>query len=193
MKRKSNAVAALITSLFVFARLQTAQAQTIFPEQRVPPEDFVVMSWGSTPGDPQQLEWMKQAGINIAGFVHVRDLPAFEKAGLRVFVSDPRINGYDFDHPLNEEDVRRNIESLAKEIGNSSAVIGFMLRDEPHARSMPSLGMVARLIRERMPDKWPYVNLFPARVSAEAMGTTVLCPSFPPNRKMQTSALYSCA
>ncbi|HEV8130989.1 MAG TPA: hypothetical protein VGQ81_07040 [Acidobacteriota bacterium] len=163
-------ILALLGALLL-AWLQGLRAQNIFPEHRVPPEDFVVMSWGPTPADPLQLQWMKEAGINIAGFAHVKDLPMFEKAGLRVFVSDPRANGYDFNNAFNEAEARRNIESLAKEVGKSPAVIGFMLRDEPHARAMPNLGMVARLIRETMPGKWPYVNLFPMRVSPEAMGT----------------------
>ncbi|HEY2934555.1 MAG TPA: hypothetical protein VGK99_22685 [Acidobacteriota bacterium] len=145
-------------------------SQRVFREIRVPPADFAVMSWGSTTADPQQLQWLKDAGINIAGFGRIRDLPAFEKAGVQVFISDPRVNGYDFEKPLDEALVRRNIEAVAKEVGDSPAVIGFMLRDEPHARAMPSLGVVARIIREVMPGKWPYVNLFPARVSADRMG-----------------------
>ena len=156
----------------VFVFLQSMQAQSVFHEQRVPPSDFVVMSWGPTPADPKQLQWMKEAGINIAGFARVRDLHVFERAGMQVFISDPRANGYDFEKPLDENLVRRNIESLAKEVGANPAVIGFMLRDEPHARAMPNLGLVARLIREYMPGKWPYVNLFPVRVSPDRMGTS---------------------
>ena len=147
------------------------QAQQIFKAQRVSPRDFAVMSWGSTPADPEQLEWLKEAGVNIAGFGKVADLPAFEKAGLQIFVSDARANGYDFEKPLDEAVVRRNIQSLARDVGSSPAAIGFMLRDEPHARAMPSLGLVARVIQEYMPGKWPYVNLFPVRVSVERMGT----------------------
>jgi hypothetical protein len=128
------------------------------------------MGWGSASPDPQQLQWMKDAGLNIAGFGRVADLPAYEKAGIQVFISDPRANGYDFEKPIDEAEARRNIESLARDAGRSPAVIGFMLRDEPHARAMPSLALVARLIQEYMPGKWPYVNLFPVRVSAERMG-----------------------
>lgn len=146
------------------------QAQEIFREQRVKPSDFAIMSWGPTPAEPQQLQWMKDAGINIAGFAEVGDLQVFEKAGLSVFVDDPRTTEYDFENPLDEAQVRRNIESLAAEVGENPAVIGFLLRDEPHARAMPSLGLVARVIREIMPGKWPYVNLFPIRVSSERMG-----------------------
>lgn len=149
-----------------------APGQRIFQEKRVPPEDFAVMSWGPTPADPQQIQGMKEAGINIAGSVRVEDLPLFERAGIKVFVTDRRVNGYDFEAPLDEAEVRRNLQSLAREVQNSPAVLGFMLRDEPSARAMPSLGTVARLLRETLPGKWPYINLFPVRVSPERMGVS---------------------
>ncbi len=146
-------------------------AQQIHKEQRVPPTDFAIMGWGPASPDAQQLQWMKDAGLNIAGFGRAGDLLAYEKAGIQVFVSDRRVNGYDFEKALDEAEVRRNIESLAREVGQSPAVIGFMLRDEPHARAMPSLALVARIIQEYMPGKWPYVNLFPVRVTPDRMGT----------------------
>jgi hypothetical protein len=37
---------------------------------------------------------------------------------------------------------------------------------------MPGLGKLAGLLREAMPDKWPYVNLFPYRVPAGTLGTS---------------------
>ncbi len=172
MKRSSSVfVLTLVLAAMAVVGFDQVSAQKIYPEQRVAPTDFAIMSWGPASADPQQLQWMKDAGINIAGFAQVKDLPAFEKAGLKVFVSDRRVNGYDFEKPLDEAQVRKNIESLAKDVGDSPAVIGFVLRDEPHAKAMPSLGLVARIIREVMPGKWPYVNLFPVRVSSERMGT----------------------
>ncbi len=163
---KRIAVIGLLLSSFVLC----AQAQQIYEERRVPPTDFAVMAWGPASTDPKQLQWMKDVGLNIAGFGRVEDLPAFEKAGLHVFVTDDRVNGYDFEKPLDETEVRGKLQSLAKAAGKSPAALGFMLRDEPHARAMPSLSLVAQLIQEYMPGKWPYVNLFPVRVSAERMG-----------------------
>src|ERR1039458_726364 len=51
------------------------------------------------------------------------------------------------------------------------APIGFFLRDEPHAALMPGLARVAKIARDAMPGMWPYVNLFPYRVSPERLGT----------------------
>ncbi len=166
-----RAVRFLLFVTFVLVLSVVALGQRIYPEQRVDPETFTVMSWGPVIAEPQQLQWMKEAGINIVGFAGVDDLPAIAEAGLKAFLSDRRVNGYDFDQPLDEAEVRRNIASLKEEIGDNPAVIGFMLRDEPHARAMPSLGLVARVLREYFPGKWPYVNLFPVRVTPERMGT----------------------
>ena len=39
---------------------------------------------------------------------------------------------------------------------------------------MPGMGKVAALLRAAMPDKWPYVNLFPYRVTAGRLGTATM-------------------
>jgi hypothetical protein len=166
-KRRALVICVMIV---ISLAVSVTYPQQIFKEKRVAPTEFAIMGWGSASPDPQQLQWMKEAGLNIAGFGRIADLPAYEKAGIQVFISDPRINGYDFEKPLDEATVRRNVEAVAREVGKSPAVIGFMLRDEPHARAMPSLALVARLIQEYLPGKWPYVNLFPVRVSADRMG-----------------------
>ncbi|MEW5979590.1 MAG: hypothetical protein AB1898_27650, partial [Acidobacteriota bacterium] len=41
--------------------------------------EFAVMAWGSASPDAQQLQWMKEAGLNIAGFGRVKDVPAYER------------------------------------------------------------------------------------------------------------------
>jgi hypothetical protein len=68
--------------------------------------------------------------------------------------------------------MRRDIAALNKQISDNSAALGFFLRDEPSASLMPGLGRVPTLLREEMPDKWPYVNLFPYRVSPGTLGTS---------------------
>src|SRR5579859_1369704 len=136
------------------------------------PKDFAVMAWGDSPSDPAQLRGMREAGLNISGFCRVADLERVHAAGLTCFVSDKRIGGHE---PLQlppEDQLRRNIGELKKEIGDNPAALGFYLEDEPDAPSMPGLGKLASLMREAMPDKWPYVNLFPYRVPPSRLGTS---------------------
>jgi hypothetical protein len=130
------------------------------------------MAWGDSPSDPDQLRGMKEAGLNISGFCRAEDLDRVNEAGLTCFVNDPRLSGYAPDHLPPVATMRSDIAALKKQIGNNPAALGFFLRDEPPASLMPGLGEVANPLREEMPDKWPYVNLFPYRVSPAVLGTS---------------------
>ena len=147
------------------------QAQTVFRPTPVAARDFPVMAWGGSPSDPEVLKGMKETGLNISGFCRVGDLERVAAAGLTCFVTDRRANGYSWDKLPPEDQIRKNVAELAQQVGGNPTVLGFYLRDEPHASLMPGMGRVAALLREVMPDKWPYVNLFPYRGSPERLGT----------------------
>ena len=155
----------------VILLLPFALAQSFHLRAPAAPKDFAVMAWGGSPSDPEQLRGMREAGLNISGFCRVEDLERVRAAGLTCFVSDKTIDNYDPLHLPPDAEVRRHVAGLKNEIGNSPAVLGFYLRDEPDAPSMPGLGKLATMLREAMPDKWPYVNLFPYRVSPDRLGT----------------------
>jgi hypothetical protein len=136
------------------------------------PKDFAVMAWGNSPSDPEQLRGMREAGLNISGFCRAQDLERVQAAGLSCFVRDAIIQRSDPLHPPGDDQIRSDVADLSKRIAENPAALGFYLRDEPNAQMMPGLGKLAALLRERMPDKWPYVNLFPYRVSPQMLGTT---------------------
>ena len=159
------------TAIVVLVLAAGAPAQRIARPDAAAPRDFAVMAWGSSPSDAEQLKWMKEAGLNISGFCRAADLEQVAAAGLACFVSDKRANGYDWQNLPADDELRKNVAGLAKEVAASPAVLGFYLRDEPHASLMPGMGRVARLLREALPDKWPYVNLFPYRVTLDRLGT----------------------
>jgi hypothetical protein len=119
------------------------------------------MAWGDSPSDAGQLRGMKDAGLNISGFCRAEDLGRVKAAGLTCFVNDPKLTNYPLDQLPPVAILRRDIAVLKEQISDNSAALGFFLRDEPSASLMPSFGRLATLLREEMPDKWPYVNLFP--------------------------------
>ena len=149
-----------------------AFAQTVPEPARVAPKDFAVMAWGSSPSDAGQLRGMRDAGLNISGFCRIEDLEKVRAAGLTCFVSDKRVGSDEPSELPPDEELRRGIAELKREIGSNPAALGFYLQDEPDAPSMPGLGKLAALVREAMPDKWPYVNLFPYRVPPARLGTS---------------------
>lgn len=151
---------------------QIALAQTRSQPDPIPPKDFAVMAWGDSPSDADQLRGMKDAGLNISGFCRAEDLDRVKAAGLTCFVNDPKLTHYAPDQLPPEDTLRRDVAALKSQIGDNAAALGFFLRDEPSASLMPGLSKLAALLRREMPDKWPYVNLFPYRVPAAILGTT---------------------
>jgi hypothetical protein len=165
MIRIASALLSVAVSPFAAAAQQ-------FPTLEPPaPKSFAIMAWGDAPSDMAQLRGMRDAGLNIAGFCRAEDLDKVRDAGLACFVSDPRIGGYDWQALPPDSEIRGRIGGLAQQIGSNPAAIGFFLRDEPHAALMPGLARVAKIARDAMPGMWPYVNLFPYRVSPERLGT----------------------
>ena len=135
-----------------------------FPHpQPATPRDFVVMPWDNTPSDPELLQGMKDAGMNMAGFCGAKDVERVRAAGLTCVLRDPRLSNYDWKKLPPEDHIRKDVAELAREFGSDPTVRGFFLDDEPRTLEMPALGRVVALLREAMPDKLPYVNLFPYR------------------------------
>ena len=135
-----------------------------FPHpQPATPRDFVVMPWDNTPSDPELLQGMKDAGMNMAGFCGAEDVERVRAAGLTCVLRDPRLSNYDWKKLPPEDQIRKDVAELAREFGSNPTVLGFFLNDEPRTPEMPALGRVVALLREAMPDKLPYVNLFPYR------------------------------
>jgi len=159
-------VAALLLSI------PLAFSQTNFQPRSIAPKQFAVMAWGDSPSDADQLRGMKEAGLNISGFCRAEDLDRVKAAGLTCFINDPNLSGYTTNQLPPVAIMRRDIAALKKQIGDNSAALGFFLHDEPSASVMARLGTLANLLREEMPDKWPYVNLFPYRVSPATLGTS---------------------
>ena len=159
----------ILTLLVVLLAASTMWAGS--PPRFVNPRDFAIMPWDSSPSDPAQLHLMKEAGLNISGFCAPKDLPAILAAGLACFVSDPRVNGYDWTKMPPEAELRSNITAAVRDVENNPAVLGFYLRDEPGADLFPGLGQAAKILVELLPEKWPYVNLFPTYASNAQLGT----------------------
>lgn len=137
---------------------------------RAAPRDFAVMAWGNSPSDPEALRGMRDVGLNISGFCAPADLDRVHDAGLSCFVRDRRFNGYPWDHLPDDAELRTGIAGVKAAVAGKPAALGFYLNDEPGVALMPGLGRMAALLREAMPDLWPYVNLLPYHVSPAMIG-----------------------
>ncbi len=134
----------------------------------VAPEDFVILPWGWTPGDLQQLEWIRECGFNLAGFVDPDALDLVQQAGLQAFVSGNHVG--DAEAGLNDEEIARRVGELVDRVGDHPATFGYYLRDEPSSVIYPGLGRWKAAYKAANPDRLAYINLFPNYASPGQMG-----------------------
>jgi len=161
----------VVLSAFLFIGVATAlRAQNFAQPPQISPREFALMAWDQSPSDPQQLDLMRQAGLNISGFCSPDQLDAVNAAKMSCFVADPRANGYEWTQMPDKKELQKKIDALAGEVRNHPAALGFLLYDEPQASMMPGLGQVAALLRHAMPGAWPYINLLPNYGTASQLG-----------------------
>lgn len=157
---------------FVMRRLFLLFVLAAVAQPQTDPRTFAVMAWGDSPTDQEQLRGMHEAGLNISGFCRAGDLPKVQAAGLSCFVQSAAIDNLDWLHLPGDAELQTRVATLRQQIGDSPAALGIFLRDEPNAPMMPGLGKVSAMLHDSMPALWPYVNLFPYRVSADRLGTS---------------------
>ena len=160
----------VLSLLLLMAAARPAKAQSYVEPPQISPRDFALMAWDQSPSDPQQLDLMRQAGLNISGFCSPDDLDKVQAAGMSCFVTDHRANGYDWLQMPDRKELQKNVDDLVAEVRDHPAALGFLLRDEPRAEMMPELGEVAAMLRRAMPGAWPYVNLLPNYATAAQLG-----------------------
>jgi len=146
------------------------QTAWISRPQPVDARSFPLMGWNESPSDPEQLRLMKEAGLNISGFCRVQDLERVARAGLTCVVDDKRANGFDWEKLPDDGVLRQQVQELIRQTRSKTAVLGYLLRDEPSTDLMPGLGRMSAMLREADPKGLTYVNLFPTYASQAQLG-----------------------
>jgi hypothetical protein len=138
-----------LAALFVFA-VPVAEAEP-FPHPPAPdPHAFALMAWGETRTEAADLQAMREAGLNITGFCMPADVPHVRAAGLACLLRDPKLSAYDWAHPPDDADVRRDAVAFAK-VASDQTVLGVLLNDEPQSVDMVAIAAVAHRVREATP------------------------------------------
>ena len=160
---------AACVALFLATSACSAGAQEKGPRM-LRPEEFAILPWGWTPGDPDQLAGIRECGFNLAGFVAVDHLELVRKAGLQCIVSDGSTHVGDAEAALPEDEIERRVKSLVERVAGHEAVFGYYLRDEPGAGAYAGLGRWAAAYARHAPGALAYINLFPNYASPAQMG-----------------------
>jgi hypothetical protein len=94
--------------------------------------------------------------------VPAESLPLCEKYGLKAIVHPGKVGIAKHEwKTLSREKIEQRIRDMIEAIGDSPALVGYYLVDEPGASIFPALGAAAAAVRKYAPGKLAYINLFP--------------------------------
>lgn len=156
-----------VLSILLLCLLAISQAQSVSSDQNdtspaAGPTTvrFPLMAWDYA-DDAQTMQAMSDCGITSIAFVPPEALDLCEKYGLKAIVFDTRISGTNWTTPYDGDAGAKAVRIVVGEIGDHPAILGYHLKDEPHAREFAELAKVVAAVKKHAPGKWPYINLLP--------------------------------
>ena len=163
--------------------------ETVALEPLELPDDFYPIStwdpvrgWEGQAPLEEALEGIAACNFTIAGFATPEELPACERFGLKAIVRSEadkgRIKREEW-KTLSPEEIDARIKQVVDACGDSPAVLGYYLQDEPGATLFPGLAHGVAAVKKYAPGKLAYINLFPGYATIGAPDTSQLeTPSF---------------
>ncbi len=135
-------------------------------------QDFYpVLTWDPQHGWKQDtkehkhgLASIQACNFTLGGFVLPRDLPECERLGLKVLMAPdvPDLGIWMREwKQLSDEEIDARVKAYVESAGDSPAVAGFFLTDEPGASAFSALGKAVAAVKKYAPGKLAYINLFP--------------------------------
>jgi hypothetical protein len=139
-------------------------------DQRDAPADFFpIMTWATQKCiNEAAIQEIADCNFTLVGFVTSSDLPACEKLGLKAIVRDEWQLRW---VTSTDEAIDAAVKKKISEWGDSKAIIGYYIHDEPGASYFAKLGSAVAAVRKHAPGKLAYINLFPNHTPAKALGT----------------------
>ena len=140
-----------------------------------PPDFFPVLPWDPQHGWGREdiehkhgLSSIVDCNFTIAGFVKPEDLPLCEKLGLMaiMFGDTDSVSLREWNigwknKKLSDEEIDRKVRQMVERSGNSKAILGYFITDEPGASHFPVLAKAVQAVKKYAPGKLAYINLFP--------------------------------
>lgn len=107
------------------------------------------------------LKGMADCNFTIADAADPQNMRLCEKLGLGVVVSEgPHLRGSDWSK-MTDKEINNYIKNMVKKAGNSKAIIGYHICDEPSALDFPALGKAVAAVKKYAPGKLAAINLYP--------------------------------
>jgi hypothetical protein len=165
-----------LSVVIVLSAIEPVSAQTTQPSPNaleLPADFYPILPWDCMHGwyppyaadASKRIESAKESGFTMAGFVEAKDLPLCEKLGLKAILAPPMDDPTPAWGPwrkLTDEQIDARVRTMVANGGNSPALIGYFLMDEPGTPFFAALGKATAAVKKHAPGKLAYVNLFPS-------------------------------
>jgi hypothetical protein len=172
-KRAAGALALIATILIGGA----AGRQSTPPGTDGARDFFPIMPWEIQPEKQALLDEpghgidsLRACGFNTVAFVRPNQLERVERTGMRAIVGrsgDLRVNW----RAMSDKAIFDRVKGLVDESGESDALIGYFLADEPGISEFPALGKAVAAVKQFAPGKLAYINLYPNYASPSQLDT----------------------
>jgi len=135
------------------------------------PDSFPILPWGRLHGGKEAqksprhgLASIAECNFTMAGFVTPADLSLCEELGLAAIVM-PSIDGKRASVKWigrSDEEIDGLVKTMVEKSGDSKAILGYYIMDEPGAPAFAALAKVVAAVKRHAPGKLAYINLFPS-------------------------------
>lgn len=150
----------LFAASFSFGQKKAARENVHFN-----PESFQILQdfhHNKIVNQQKALRGMADCHFTVANCADPQDLSLCERLGLAVVVSKgPHLEGKDW-MKMSDEEIDSYVKDLVKKGGNSKAIIGYHICDEPSSVAFPALAKAVAAVKKYAPGKFAYINLYPS-------------------------------
>jgi hypothetical protein len=174
MSRRAAAALVLIAAVLVGGG--AVQESTSARTERIR-DLFPIMPWEIQPEKQRLLDEpghgidsLRACGFDTVAFVRPDQLDEVEKAGMRAIVGRPSDLHLNWRN-MSDRAIFDRVEKIADETGESDALIGYFLADEPGASDFSALAKAVAAVKRLTPGKLAYINLYPNHASRSQLGT----------------------
>jgi len=132
---------------------------------KFPTKFYPILPWNNVDsGD--SLKDIADCNFNTVFILRPNDIHRVEKLGLKAimymdFHVKPDINNLRLFRNLTDQEIENKVINLISITGNSKAIIGYFLMDEPSALDFHALGVAVAAIKKYARGKLIYINLLP--------------------------------
>lgn len=145
--------------------------QLLLPALSLPADDawrqdrFLITFWCPPPATDEALARVAAEGFNLT-WTPPEGLDVAARHKLRALLQSDLLRPQVLDDPVK----RAELDTLIERVKNHSALEAYYLTDEPGAGAFAELGKLVAYLRERDPQHFAYINLFPTYATEAQLG-----------------------